>query len=164
MAKIILLLTLLPLVELALLLTLGRFTSVQFTLGFVIITGITGALLLRYQGLRAYRNIQRDLAAGRLPTDSLLDGALILVAGVLLLTPGVLTDIVGMTLLIPYCRRAYRGWIVAYFKARWKLSGFTQAIGGATNTSARRGEVIDSYVVERDPSQKLRNNSGSEAE
>ena len=114
MAWLFLLLTVLPLVELTLLLTMGQYTSVSFTLGFVIVTGILGAVLLRYQGLFAWRNVQQDLREGRMPTDSLLDGLMIIVAAVLLITPGVLTDLIGITLLIPPCRRFYR-WLLA----RW---------------------------------------------
>ena len=144
MAKIFLLITLLPLVELALLLTLSRYTSVSFTLAFVVLTGLAGALLLRYQGLQTFRNMRRDLSERRMPTDSLIDGAMILIAGVLLIAPGVLTDFVGISLLLPPCRRAYRRWITQWLKSRWHL----QAYSSAGNVA--RSEVIDSYVVGRD--------------
>ena len=145
MAKLFLLLTVLPLVELALLLTLGSYTSVWFTLAFVVLTGLAGAILLRLQGLQTYRNIRRDLSAGKMPTDSLIDGFMLLLAGVLLISPGVLTDFVGITLLVPFCRRTYRRWIAAWFRARWKLQTFSSS----ERSSAARSEVIDSYVVDR---------------
>lgn len=138
-ARILILLTVLPLIELALLLLMGRYTSIWFTLAFVILTGVAGAALLRYQGVQTFRNIQRDLREGQMPTDSLLDGLLLFIAAILLITPGVLTDFVGITLLIPACRKLYRGWLVRWFKARFKLRSFT---------AAPRTQVIDSHVVD----------------
>jgi len=145
MAWLFLLLTVIPLIELTLLLTLGKFTSVTFTLAFVILTGIFGAVLLRYQGLFAWRNVQRDLREGRMPTDSLLDGLMIVIAAVLLITPGVLTDLVGITLLIPPCRRFYRLLLARWFKARFQLRSTFPGEPGP----AGRSQVIDSYVVDQ---------------
>lgn len=149
MLWLFLLLTVLPLVELALLLTLGKYTSVAFTLGFVIVTGILGAVLLKYQGLFAWRNVQRDLREGRMPTDSLLDGLMIVIAAVLLITPGVLTDLVGITLLIPPCRRLYRLLLARWFKARFQLG--TSIPGAPSGPADRRSQVIDSYVIGHTP-------------
>lgn len=148
MAWLFLLLTILPLVELSLLLTMGKYTSIEFTLGFVIVTGILGALLLRYQGLFAWRNVQRDLREGRMPTDSLLDGLMIVVAAALLITPGVLTDLFGITLLIPPCRRFYRFVLARWFRARFHVSG------SAGSAAPGRSEVIDSYIIEHAPQDK----------
>jgi UPF0716 protein FxsA len=146
LARLLLLLTVLPLVELALLLVLGRYTSVGFTLAFVILTGIAGAVLLRVQGWHTWRNVQRALAASELPTESLVDGLMILVAAILLLSPGVLTDLVGFSLLIPVCRRWYRFWVMDWFRNRVQLK-----FGNAAGRPAGRPEVIDSYVVPRSP-------------
>ena len=139
LTRLFLLLTILPLIELALLLLLGKYTSVWFTLAFVILTGLAGAILLRYQGLQTFRNIQRDLQEKRMPTDSLLDGMFIFIAAILLILPGVTTDIVGLTILIPPIRQLYKTWLVRWFKSRFKLSGLA-----ATN----RTQVIDSHVVD----------------
>ena len=152
MAWLFLLLTILPLVELSLLLTMGKYTSIEFTLGFVILTGILGAALLRYQGLFAWRNVQRDLSQGKMPTDSLLDGLMIVVAAVLLITPGVLTDLFGITLLIPWCRRFYRFVLARWFLARFHVSG--SAGSGDPRQASGRSEVIDSYVIEHAPQDK----------
>jgi UPF0716 protein FxsA len=142
MAWLLLLMTVVPLVELALLLTMGKLTSVWFTLAFVIVTGLVGAALLRIQGLAAWRRVQRDLAEGRMPADSLLDGLMIVLAAVLLITPGVLTDFVGITLLVPWCRRLYRFLLARWFRARLHVAttAVTSDLGG-------RSRVIDSYVV-----------------
>ena len=142
LARLFLLLTVLPLIELALLLLMGRYTSITFTLAFVVLTGLAGAFLLRYQGIQTFRNIQRDLREHRLPTDSLLDGLLIFIAAILLITPGVMTDLVGITILIPPCRKLYRTWLVRWFKSKFKLQGFT---------GQARTQVIDSHVVDSGP-------------
>ncbi len=114
LGRLLLLFVLVPLVELALLVRLGQWLGLWPTLGLVLLTGTVGAALARSQGARALARIQAEVAAGRLPGDSMLDGMGVLVGGLLLLTPGVLTDIVGFALLLP----AGRGWLRARVK-RW---------------------------------------------
>jgi UPF0716 protein FxsA len=148
LARLFLFLAIFPLVELTLLLLLGRYTSVATTVAFVLVTGLVGAIMLRWQGLQAWRRVQEDLAARRMPTDSLVDGLLIVFASLLLITPGVLTDLVGITLLIPWFRQWYRRLAIWYFHARFR-GAFS---AGPSATPNRRTEVIDSYIVEeRDP-------------
>lgn len=100
-----LLFTVVPFIELYLLLTMGRNVGLVPTLAFVIGTGLLGAFLARREGLRVLRDWQLSMAQGRIPTDGILSGALILVGGALLVAPGVLTDLTGMLLLIPPTRR-----------------------------------------------------------
>ncbi len=113
--KLILLLTVVPLVELYLLFKLSDWTGFLVTVLVIVGTGIVGAALARMEGLRVLGTIQRDLADGRLPADGLLDGGLILLAAALLVTPGLLTDTVGFLLLLPptrvVARRMLKGWI-----------------------------------------------------
>ena len=139
LARLFLLLTILPLIELALLLLMGRYISIWFTLAFVVGTALAGAILLRYQGLQTFKSIQRDLQERRMPTDSLLDGLFIFIAAILLILPGVTTDIVGLTILIPPIRQLYKSWLVRWFKSRFKLQGFA---------ATGRTEVIDSHIVD----------------
>ncbi len=88
-----------------------------------------------------------------MPTEALVDAFMILAAGLLLMTPGVLTDIFGFSLLVPYCRRVYRGLLIRWFKKNVKVQSFhNQSFsagfsnhGGQSNSE----EVIDSYVVEK---------------
>lgn len=94
----------LPFVELYLLFKLAGATSAEVALGIVIGTGILGGILARSQGLAVLRRLRNDLRQGKLPADALLDGAFVLVGGVLLLTPGMITDTVGFVLLIPPTR------------------------------------------------------------
>jgi UPF0716 protein FxsA len=107
-ARLLLLFTLVPLVELILLLELGGRTGTLPTLGLIVATGIAGAFLAKWQGLGVLRRIQTELGAGRMPGAAIVDGAIVLVAGALLVTPGVLTDIVGFLCLVPATRAGIR--------------------------------------------------------
>ncbi len=97
--RLILLFTLLPLVELSLLLRIGEWLGVGPTLGLVIVTGVAGAWLARREGLRTWERVRADMAAGRIPAEELVHALLVLIAGVVLVTPGVLTDAAGLVLL-----------------------------------------------------------------
>ena len=109
----------LPLVELVLLLVITqKIDSWLATLTLVILTGVVGAWLARREGLSCYRRVQQQVARGELPADALLDGLMILIAGALLVTPGIITDVVGFGLLIPPIRRGVRQHIVRRIKAR----------------------------------------------
>jgi len=107
-----------PIVELALLIRIGRAISVGPTIALVLLTGMVGAALARHQGVRTLGRIQAELAGGRMPTGPMVDGLLILVAGLLLITPGILTDAVGFALLIPPVRRLFRRRLADYFARR----------------------------------------------
>lgn len=97
---------------------LGTIFGVLHTVGLVILTGIIGAYLARDQGLRVIGELQKSLAEGRAPTNPIIEGALILVSAALLVTPGVLTDIVGFLLVIPYTRKILRDFLKEYFSAK----------------------------------------------
>jgi UPF0716 protein FxsA len=115
---LLVLFTAVPIVELALLIRIGRAISVGPTIALVLLTGVVGAALARHQGIRTLGRIQSELAAGKMPTGPMVDGLLILAAGLLLVTPGVLTDGVGFALLIPPVRRLLRRRISNYFARR----------------------------------------------
>ena len=106
--RLLLLFTLVPLLEMYLLVKLGTVIGVGWTIALVVGTGVAGAWLARRQGLTVMREIRRDLESGRLPAGSVIDGLLILIAGAVLLTPGMITDAVGFALLIPPCRTVLR--------------------------------------------------------
>jgi UPF0716 protein FxsA len=116
--RLLLLFTLVPLVELYLLIRIGSVIGVVPTIAIVVVTGALGAALARHQGLGVLRRLQEDLAAGRPPTDALIDGLLILVAGAMLLTPGLITDAAGFLLLVPAGRRMVRRAVSAAFSRR----------------------------------------------
>jgi UPF0716 protein FxsA len=99
---------LLPLVELAILMEIGRRLGTLPTIALVVLTGALGAFLAKQQGLGVLRRIRADMQAGRMPGPAIVDGVLILLAGAVLITPGVLTDVVGFLCLVPATRAAIR--------------------------------------------------------
>jgi UPF0716 protein FxsA len=132
-----LLFVLVPLAELTLLLMIAEASHWWVSLAIVIATGLIGASLARHQGAHAWRRLSVDLRAGKLPTDSGLDAVLILIAGIVLITPGVLTDLAGILLLIPLTRGAARRRIKRWASQRFQV-----------NAQVMRSQVVDSYVVE----------------
>jgi UPF0716 protein FxsA len=110
MGRLLLLFVALPAVELALLIEIGRRIGTLETIGLIVVTGVVGAAMARSQGLRVVSRLREQMSAGQMPADSLLDGAMILVASALLVTPGVLTDAFGFLCLLPAFRsRVKRG-------------------------------------------------------
>ena len=107
--RLFLLFTLVPLAELVLLMWISRYTTVLGTIAIVLATGFAGAALARHQGWRTWQRLQEELRSGKPPADALLDGVMILIAGALMITPGVLTDAVGFALLFPPVRFLLKG-------------------------------------------------------
>ena len=101
----------LPIIELVLLLRIGAWLGGWTAVALVIATGVLGAALARSQGARVLLEIRAELGAGRLPVARLVDGALILAAGLLLITPGILSDTFGILLLFPPSRSLFRRWV-----------------------------------------------------
>ena len=100
-----------PLIELYLLLKLGSYIGVAATIGVVIGTSVAGGLLAMSQGLTVLRQAHGELDQGRIPAESLFDGTLVLTAGIMLIIPGLLTDCLGLFLLIPWTRRMFKSWL-----------------------------------------------------
>lgn len=114
---LVLLFTILPAFELALLIKIGGHIGVGNTLLVIILTGILGAYLARLQGFLILQKIQNQLNQGIMPNAQLIDGLLILVGGIVLLTPGFITDTFGFLLLIPWTRLLIKKWFVRKFEA-----------------------------------------------
>ncbi|PLX88307.1 MAG: membrane protein FxsA [Desulfuromonas sp.] len=112
--KLLILFTLVPIVELYVLLEIGALVGAPATIGLIFLTGIAGAYLARLQGFTLLNRIQTEMNQGRMPRGELIDGAIILVGGVLLLTPGFCTDLLGFSLLAPLTRNLYKTWL-----SRW---------------------------------------------
>lgn len=101
-------LILLPVLEIYVLMESSRLIGAWPTVLLVILTGIAGSWLMRHQGFALLDRIRSDLADGRLPAGALLDGALVIAGGALLLAPGFCTDLAGFTMLLPATRRFWR--------------------------------------------------------
>jgi UPF0716 protein FxsA len=107
----------LPVAEIALLIAIGRHIGLAATVALLLLTGLLGAFLARRQGLEVVRKVQSEMAAGRAPAGQLVDGALILLAGALLIIPGVITDALGFFCLLPAGRSILKGWVRRRFEA-----------------------------------------------
>ncbi len=142
LGRLLLVFILVPLLDLVLLLRIGQMLTFWPTLGLVIVTGIVGATLAKRQGLRTLARIQSELESGRLPTGELAEGVLILLAGAVLVTPGFMTDLFGLALLIRPFRRVLRGVLTRYLQSRIVVNGFP---GNATSPDGHvtRGSVED---------------------
>jgi UPF0716 protein FxsA len=140
--RIVFALTLLPLVELVLLVWLSAHIDWRLTVLFILGTGALGAWLIRWQGWRAWRNIREDVARGDVPTESIQDGLLILAAGLLLITPGVLTDAVGVLLLVPFSRRLIGKWL----RRRWRTVFTVRSFGTAGRRTPGGSEANETVI------------------
>lgn len=121
--RLLLAFTLVPLIELYIFLVMGRTFGPLPTIALVIVTGVLGAALAKSQGIRAFERVRREMEAGQMPTEALLDGLLIFIAGALLLTPGLLTDLTGFFLLLPAGRRAIRRTVASRIRRRFEERG-----------------------------------------
>ncbi|HEX5622610.1 MAG TPA: FxsA family protein [Solirubrobacteraceae bacterium] len=97
-----------PIAELAVIIQVGQAIGVWWTIGLLIADSILGSWLMRHQGRSSWRRFNEAVAGGRVPAREVLDGALVIFGGALLLTPGFLTDILGLILLIPPTRAVVR--------------------------------------------------------
>lgn len=140
LSRLILLFVTVPLLELALLLKVGEWIGLGPTVALVVATGFAGAALARQQGLRAFLAVQQELAAGGLPGRSLLDGLSILVGGALLLTPGILTDVLGFSLIVPLSRRWLQGVLRRRMERRIKEGAVRFTVFGGPAGPAGSGE------------------------
>lgn len=103
--RLLLLFVVVPIIELSLLVRLGEYIGFWPTVGIIFLTGTAGSFFARREGFSVWKRLNDRLASGQLPGQEIMDGVLILLAGALLITPGVLTDIVGFLALLPPSRR-----------------------------------------------------------
>ncbi len=108
---ILLVLIAVPLVEIAVFITVGGAIGLWPTIAIVVATAIAGTMLLRRQGLATLMRARQELAQQRMPVQELFDGACLLVAGALLLTPGFVTDGIGFLLMLPPLRALVGRWL-----------------------------------------------------
>ena len=118
-----------PIVELYFLVYLSSQIGFLYTLGIVIVTGVIGVELVKSQGKSALTQIQGQLSQGKLPATQIVEGILILVAGVLLITPGIFTDITGFLLLIPFTRRFVAFLLKKHFAHKINIVNYSEFYG-----------------------------------
>lgn len=135
-----------PVIEIGLFIQVGNAIGLWPTLFIVILTAVLGTWMIRAQGAHAINQLRTSLNDMRDPTEPLAHGAMILISGALLLTPGFFTDAVGFALLLPPVRSA----LFSYLRSRVKVQGFSVG-GGATTHTNPRGTVIEGEFEEVDP-------------
>jgi len=113
--KLFLVFIFVPVIEIYVLLSVGSLIGLWPTIGLILATGIAGAQLARVQGISVLFSIQQELAQGRMPTSELIDAAMILAGGLLLLTPGFCTDLLGFLLLAPFSRKPLKQYLARIF-------------------------------------------------
>jgi len=142
--RLFLLFTLVPLADLVLLLMIGKTIPVWTTVLIIVGTGLTGAWLAKRQWSRVKSRIQNRLQLNQMPGELITDGMLILLAGGLLVAPGLITDAFGISLLIPVCRTWYKKRGIAYLKDHFNVKVFTPptSMGGASD------DVVDGELAD----------------
>ncbi len=148
-----------PLVELYVIIQVAHVIGGWETIALLLVESFVGAWLMKAQGRGVLARVQRSLQEGRMPTKELVDGALILFAGALMLTPGFITDVFGFILLIPPTRAVVRVALMRRFKGR--LGTGYAVLGGpggarvSTFSFGRRGDVFDTTGREQDHRHEL---------
>ncbi|GAA1141578.1 FxsA family protein [Nocardioides aquiterrae] len=132
---------LMPLLEIYVIVQVGQVIGAWWTILLLVADSIFGAWLLRHEGARAWRALRDALQAGRLPSNEIADGALILVGGTLMLAPGFVTDAFGILLILPFTRPAFRR-LLATAVARRLVLDVTRP-GPGPQGPVVRGEVVD---------------------
>ncbi len=157
LGRLFLLFTLVPLAEIYLLVQLGGLMGVWPTIALVAVTGFVGAALARREGRRALASYQESLAKGQLPEEGIVSGLLILAGGVMLITPGVLTDVFGLAMMVPPIRRGAAKLVKARLQKRISAgqiqvmhigSGGFGVPGFDAGAERPEGVVVDAEVVE----------------
>jgi UPF0716 protein FxsA len=144
-----------PFVEIVILVKLGQTIGVGWTVLLLVVDAVIGSLLVRHEGRRAWNALSSALQQGRMPARELADGALVLVGGTLLLTPGFVTDVFGLICVIPFTRPLARRVLAGSISRRMTMvpGGFgspgfgPQGFGPGNNTSPGPdvvpGDVVD---------------------
>lgn len=122
--KLFLLFLIVPIIEIYLLIKVGSWIGGIPTVASLIFLSLLGAYLMRTQGFRIIAEIRDQLSRGRLPAAQLLDGAMVFVGGVLLMTPGFFTDFLGIFFLVPATRRVIKMWLGLWLQSRISRGGF----------------------------------------
>lgn len=149
LGKLLLLFTVVPVVELYLLITIGQHLGAGPTIGVVLGTGLLGAWLAKREGARVMRQWQESMSRGEIPKEGVVSSVLVLVGGVLLVTPGVVTDVTGLLLLVPWTRRGVAHLVRKHLAHRFQVQSFvTGAAGFGGGMGGPRGAVIDVDAVE----------------
>jgi UPF0716 protein FxsA len=135
-----------PLLEISALILVGNLVGPWWTILLLIADSIVGGWLIRREGARAWAALNEALTSGTMPARELADGALILIGGTLMLTPGFVTDLVGLVLILPFTRPLGRRLLTQVVSRRLLIAGVTHDVrrpGPGPSGPVVRGEVVD---------------------
>ncbi|NQV72540.1 FxsA family protein [bacterium] len=136
MPWLLLLFVVLPAVEIYLLIQLGQLIGGLQTFGLILATGLLGSYMAKKQGLAVWTELNKKLASGQMPGTELIDGAIILVSATLLVTPGVVTDVIGFMGLFPNTRTLIRIFAQTFINGKSGISVNIGAFGGSHGYSS----------------------------
>jgi len=131
-----------PIAEISVFIVVGGKIGALWTIGLVLFTAILGSILLRIEGFRTFAQIRDKMNTGQIPGEELAKGAMILVAGVLLLTPGFITDSLGFALFLPFVRKMIWTFFAKRFTVQFSgADGFSQST--QQNVSPDDPDIVD---------------------
>ena len=130
--KLFVLFTTVTALELFLLMPLAENIGIPWTIAMIIVTAIIGAKLAQREGAKAWKQVFADLSMGMVPNDSIIDGLIVLVGCVLLVTPGVLTDLVGLSVLFPLIRKPLRSLLKDRFSKKLEMQSWASLDGAGS--------------------------------
>ncbi|MGR5288190.1 FxsA family protein [Vibrio maritimus] len=137
-----------PIIEIGLFIQVGGFLGLWPTIGLVLLTAVVGASLVRSQGLQTLMSVQSKLQQGEMPAQQIVEGVMLAVSGVLLLTPGFMTDAMGMLVLLPAPRAAIAKYLMSKVVVKSVSGGFHQ--GGFHQGDFQQGPFDSHHDHQRD--------------
>lgn len=144
-------LILLPLVEIVVLVAVGRSIGLLWTIALLVGMALLGAWLSRRETGRTLRALQRSVESGRMPTDEATDAILVVTGGFLLILPGFLSDVIGLLLVLPFTRPAARRLLQHLVARQARTLGASAGVGVRYDRTAAGGQVIEGEVVSEEP-------------
>jgi UPF0716 protein FxsA len=164
--KLFLLFAVLPIIEIAILINVGEQIGGWYTVAIVILTAFAGAHLVRQQGLSTLMQAQQKMQAGTMPGQEMAEGLLLVIAGVLLVTPGFITDGIGFLLSLPMTRPVIAKGLLKQMTVKMVNpsfhDGFAQQNFHQQNSSAQSDDIIEGEFSRTDHKVALDNNSDDE--
>ena len=150
MALLIVVFIVLPIAELYVIYQVGDAIGILPTLALLVLDSLLGAWLLRSQGRATWNRFQTTMQAGRVPHREVFDGVLVIFGGAFLITPGFITDIIGVILLLPPTRSVFRRWLI---RRGGRMFGFSIATGRRAPAAAGPDWDVEGTAYESDPPQ-----------